>query len=860
MGTNTKGGTETRVHPESVRWREAHTTRKPDQNTVMGESAQKAYENFLSAMTDELSEEMRVVLKRAVDAPLKDAFKSNYRPEWLHAEGWSLTHREKDPQRKDNLGAAPKWANTEMMVLERIAKWFALNCPESYEIKIKSHFEMLMDSELIERIKFQVSVQEKDRFIKFLQDLNPFKKHQIFRKPSDLAQATLISHNVIKGVAPHSQQKVIDAAIAGVSSAPALSSAPAFSFFGSAPAAPAAAVLPKAAPAPAPVAAAKPVSAQKKVPEPARLNEEKQPKEKRKEKEEVKHKYPTFHRLQQSIVQIETDFKEYNYDEPWVSPSLHTAHGSGFVIQQGGKKYVLTNAHCVENTGYLTVRLANQKTKFDAKTICVSYQCDLALLEIEDEEFQDLTQPLQLGDMANSGMDVQSIGFPMGGNELSISKGIVSRIEVGYYAQSGLDMIQVGRIVQSILVIVVDQYSGDKVVGVAFQGIDRQGLGFMIPTPVVKHFLTEAFNGKPYCGFPILPMAYQTLENHTLRSFYGLDAGQTGVKVTRIDDLSDAFSKLRKEDILLEIEGLLISNEGTVDIPGVGNNIDMVHVTHMKFIGDTVTLKVLRKNVETLQREIHEITVTLDNVPLQAKKVAQTEFDKRPTYIIASGVSFTPLTYNYMEGRGAELEDCLVIESGCQLKDTPKKAPNEQIVIINEVLNCKETGGYDEYMNKIITKVNGSKISNIKDVVAAIENNKNPTHVIETSSGHHLVVKNMTAAEHVKLLKKYHIDHDRSEDLRDLTIAIEAKNDSPSKPLPPEPAIPVACKPATVIKTDVVMVDADEIKRADEEDTQAVEDDEIEVSEEEVQEPLRRKERRPLTLDDLPEEKNIWLN
>lgn len=140
-----KGGKEVVVEPESVMIRDADKRRKPDQNTVMGESAKDAYETFMDAMTEELSPEAKYIFKRAVDAPLKDAFKSNYRPEWLHAEGFSLTPMSMNPQRKDNLGAAPKWSNqmgslyTEMMILERIAKWFALNRSETF-VSIKPFF------------------------------------------------------------------------------------------------------------------------------------------------------------------------------------------------------------------------------------------------------------------------------------------------------------------------------------------------------------------------------------------------------------------------------------------------------------------------------------------------------------------------------------------------------------------------------------------------------------------------------------------------------------------------------------------------------------------------------------------------
>src|SRR5205814_803884 len=157
---------------------------------------------------------------------------------------------------------------------------------------------------------------------------------------------------------------------------------------------------------------------------------------------------------------------------------------------------------------YLLVRLANdRKRKYEARCKCVSYQSDLALIEVDDPEFNSLAVPAELGDMVTPRQKVMTVGFPMGGTEICVSKGITSRIQVRPYCQSGEDMLQVqidaavnpGNSGGPV-------FSGEKVVGIAFQGYDRQGMGYMIPMPIIRHFLTEAFNGKPYRGFPILPI------------------------------------------------------------------------------------------------------------------------------------------------------------------------------------------------------------------------------------------------------------------------------------------------------------------------------------------------------------------
>lgn len=730
IGVRTKGGTELVVDHESVKIRDTIKKRTPDQNTVMGESAKDAYEAFYDEMTDELSSDMKEIFKRAIEAPLKHAFKSNYRPEWLHAEGFSLTPMSKNPQLKENLGSAPKWANTEMMVLERIAKWFALNRPHAF-IKIKPHFEMLLNSELIKKIKFEVSIEEKNRFVRLLQTIDPFKKYHIFRKATDVAQGTKIVHDLLEGTPPISQQKVKSGS--GTISVPTHAAA---------------------THAPTTHAAITTSSASHtNIVSSAPAN--------------IKNQYPTHIQYEKNVVQILTTTQHPNYDTPWSGTEVGGCSGTGLVISHDGKKYVMTNAHCVENSVVIRVRLANNRTKkFEATRKCVSYQCDLALLEIADPEFANLADAVDFGEMISLKQKVFTVGFPMGGSEISISKGIVSRVEVRDYCMSGLNMLQV-----QIDAAVNSGNSGgpvfsdNKVVGITFQGYGLQGLGYMIPIPIIRHFLTEAFSNKKYRGFPILPTVNQPLENAALRAYYGLTKDQSGVRVSSIDNLCDAYNKLKPDDILLEIDGLTISNEGTVDIPGVGNCIDFVHVTQMKYIGDSVTLKVLRKNPDTKESKIELITVMLDRVPLETEKVPQTEYDKMPTYYVASGISFMPVTRNYLEGKGSELDDCFVIEAGCTLANMPKKSEDEQIIVVNDVLDSEATQGYEEYVNSVVTEINGKRINNILDVVTAIESNLEPTHCIVTSSKKKIVVINMSKDAHDKLLKKYNIHSDRSDDL-----------------------------------------------------------------------------------------------
>ncbi|MDF1757575.1 MAG: exonuclease domain-containing protein [Legionellaceae bacterium] len=196
---------------KDVLLRDQNPERDGDQNQVMGQSAKNAYEDVLSKMIDYLSPNLILILKRAIDARLFISPENEFRPEWLHKIAHSLSlisdKAEDNPQQANNLGAAGKWANTEMMILERIAKWFSLS-EENAKVTMTCLFEMLLGSEVIRGIHFEVMIEMKEQWIRLIQNIDVFKEYPTFRKTSDLAQTTAIIDAIFSGMAPVSIEKV----------------------------------------------------------------------------------------------------------------------------------------------------------------------------------------------------------------------------------------------------------------------------------------------------------------------------------------------------------------------------------------------------------------------------------------------------------------------------------------------------------------------------------------------------------------------------------------------------------------------------------------------------------------------------
>ncbi|KAG6503303.1 hypothetical protein ZIOFF_035614 [Zingiber officinale] len=118
---------------------------------------------------------------------------------------------------------------------------------------------------------------------------------------------------------------------------------------------------------------------------------------------------------------------------------------------------------------------------------------------------------------------VTVVGYPLGGDTISMTKGVVSRIE---YAHGFSDLLGI-----QIDAAINPGNSGGpafndlgECIGVimfngnASESEDIENIGYVIPTTVVSHFLDDYERNGKYTGFPSLGVLLQKLENPALRA------------------------------------------------------------------------------------------------------------------------------------------------------------------------------------------------------------------------------------------------------------------------------------------------------------------------------------------------------
>jgi len=460
--------------------------------------------------------------------------------------------------------------------------------------------------------------------------------------------------------------------------------------------------------------------------------------------------------LQKSLVKIYTTAQEQNYYEPWRVNAQQQWSGSGCVI--AGNR-ILTNAHVVSDAIFIEVRKEGDSQKYVARREYVAHDCDLALLKVDDPAFFRGTRPVTFGGLPFKRDKVAVYGFPVGGDELSVTEGVVSRIELSVYAHSWKELLNV----QTDAAINPGNsggpvFQGDKVVGVAFQGYNAvvaQNTGFFVPVPIIRRFLDETRKGA-YREIPGFGASVEGLENPALRAFYGMKHGQSGALVTRVSYGSSAWGLLQPGDVLLSFDGFAVANDRTIGFRK-GERIGFAYPLGLHHIGESIKVTVLRKRRTLALAMPLKEPVTL--VPLPAH-------DRKPTYFIFDGLVFTPFNMNYP---GVTDSTPPELKALC-FHDVPTRE-RRQVVLLNHILSHVINKGYGPSFNDVIvTAVNGHPIGDMKELVAAFKDPKDGRHVIEIDkakeAGTRIVLDAAQSGQaSAEILREYGVPADRSPDL-----------------------------------------------------------------------------------------------
>ena len=477
----------------------------------------------------------------------------------------------------------------------------------------------------------------------------------------------------------------------------------------------------------------------------------------------------TSERVSQAVVKIYTTSSAADYFTPWAMLGSSQSGGSGAII---ANQRILTNAHVIANASFIQVQRQGGSKKYRAFVEFVSNETDLAILKVEDETFFEKSTPLAIGKLPATQTTVAAYGYPQGGKTLSITSGVLSRVEHQSYAH-GNGFFLAGQIDAAINpgnsggpVIV-----NGKIVGVVMQGNFGQATenqGYFIPPSIIKHVLNDIDDGN-YDGFLELQISVQSMENPALRAFHGMQAEQTGVLVTRVSAGGSADDVLQAGDVLLKIDDYDIADDRTISFGDKQR-------THFKYAIDQHAYDSPAKL--TLLRAGEELTVEVSGEnKLKNPYLARREtFSELPEYYIYGGVIFVPLNMNLIKRWGREWRKNAPIDF-LLFRNEPATQERQEIVIALQVLPAEVNLGYHSWSSWVVETINGEPVKNFKQFAKSLHNNQEKFVVLKDKTGYSMVLDHQLAIDsRDSVLEIYRVPKYHSKDL-----FIEPKTDLPAK-------------------------------------------------------------------------------
>ncbi|WP_018971175.1 S1C family serine protease [Rubritalea marina] len=426
--------------------------------------------------------------------------------------------------------------------------------------------------------------------------------------------------------------------------------------------------------------------------------------------------------IYKSIVKIEVASQVPDYTTPWNAGHFSGGSGTGFII---GKNQFLTNAHVVSNERRVLITMHGSARKHQARVVHIAHDCDLALLEVDDfSPFEGLPH-FRIGDIPKLEDEVRVIGYPVGGERISVTRGIVSRIDFRSYAHSRADM----HLVVQIDAAINPGNSGGpvlqngKVVGVAFQGLTQaDNTGYMIPPPVINRFLTDIKDGS-YDHYAELGVSEFPLFNPAMRKIYNLAPNDPGVLVADVSVGSSAATTVKQGDILIAIDGHEVDSSGNILMDG--ERVNMNEIVERKFAGDAVSLKFVRNG------EVMEKSVVLKTFPPAQMYAAQ--YGKKPRFLVQGGLVFQPLNLNlYLSHKLNNPRVRKIFNT--YLKDGFYEK-HQDVLILTRLLDDPINASLGGFAGNAVETINGQKITTIEQA-SQLLNSANPPKFLEiTFSG-----------------------------------------------------------------------------------------------------------------------------
>jgi PDZ domain len=280
-------------------------------------------------------------------------------------------------------------------------------------------------------------------------------------------------------------------------------------------------------------------------------------------------------------------------------------------------------------------------------------------------------------------------------------------------------------------------------------------MGFFIPVPIVRHFLTNLEDGR-YDGFPDSGLDTTPLLSPAYRRERRLPAGRSGVVIDRVAPGGTADGVLQPGDVLLSIEDQAIADDGTISLSDA--RVTFEHAMDMLQVGAPVRFTVWRDGDErALQATARRIARYDRN---------RNQYGVAPDYVVYAGLVFMRLEVELLKtlGRGwpQSANRDLVWDQLFREAEKPEEA-DQEVIVLTRVLRHAVNSQMSMNPPLAVEKINDRPVRSLADVVEAFASNHERFHRLEFQGdgGIEALDREKADAAHPEILRQYAIPHDR---------------------------------------------------------------------------------------------------
>lgn len=399
----------------------------------------------------------------------------------------------------------------------------------------------------------------------------------------------------------------------------------------------------------------------------------------------------------------------------------------------------------------------------------------IIIKNLMDEFYSDMPR-LSFSKSPKKTDELYAYGYPYGGDNISISRGIINRYEVGYYLKSQGIIIQIDTPINPGNSGGPAINNQNMVAGVVFAGYDEPGaqnVGYIIPPFVVTHFIKVFQRYNKFPGICSLGIEVQNTINDAGRSYYNIDKltlklfkdeqhkleeyEKKHSTIAIVQDeihtnkslgiiVTDSYGtpELKRNDIILRINNKNVDSNGYVFHEQSNEMLPYWYLFDFMFPGEKVEIDVIRK--EQLKKITFRIKTAKHLVPAL-------EYEVTPRYYILGGLIFVPLSGSYIyqqlllnKGVGGLI--------GIYEESRWKTNDMEELIILSDIISSELSKGYMGYENLLLMTVNKKKVKNLEHFKDLIDNNKEKYIRLKFSDGVKIILPAHNIVENTQIISK----------------------------------------------------------------------------------------------------------